>query len=151
MTQLPPTDHHASIAPMPVTQETTDETGGAWTRRLVIFLRVMAALSLAKGMYHWAEVLGIGANDAEGFEAQALSWQTATVYFAVIDLVAAVGLWLATPWGAVLWLTTVISMAVVDVMFPQVYGGNLVSVIAEIGLLMVYLGFAWMAAYEHPA
>ena len=41
-----------------------------------------------------------------------MAWQTATVYFAVIELVAAVGLWLATPWGAVVWLTTVVSMAV---------------------------------------
>jgi hypothetical protein len=151
MTQLPPTDHHASIAPMPVTQQTTDEAGGAWTRRLVVFLRVMAALSLLKGLYHWAQVLGIGAGEGEGFEVQPLSWQTATVYFAVIDLVAAVGLWLATPWGAVLWLTTVISMAVVDLMFPQIYGANLLTVTAEIGLLMVYLALAWMAAYEHPA
>jgi Family of unknown function (DUF6163) len=151
VTQLPPTDHHASIAPMPVAHETTDEAGGAWTRRLVIFLRVMAALSLVKGMYHWAQVLGIGVGEGDGFEVQPLSWQTATVYFAVIDLVAAVGLWLATPWGAVLWLTTVISMAVVDVMFPQIYGGNLLTVIAELGLLMVYLALAWLAAYEHPA
>jgi len=31
----------------------------------------------------------------------AMAWQNRTVYFAVIELVAAVGLWLATPWGAV--------------------------------------------------
>src|SRR5688572_7808250 len=136
---------------MPVAHDTTDEAGGAWTRRLVIFLRVMAGLSLAKGMYHWAQVLGIGVGEADHFELQSLSWQTATVYFAVIDLVAAVGLWLATPWGAVLWLTTVISMAVVDLMFPQIYGGNLVTVAVEFVLLAVYLGLAWMAAYEHPA
>jgi len=27
-----------------------------WTGRLVIFLRVMAVLSMAKGLYHWALV-----------------------------------------------------------------------------------------------
>ena len=26
------------------------------------------------------------------------------IYFAIFDLVAAVGLWLATPWGGVIWL-----------------------------------------------
>lgn len=151
MTQLPPTDRHVSIGPMPVARETTDEAGGVWTRRLVVFLRVMAGVSLAKGLYHWAQVLGIGVAETEHFAMQSLSWQTATVYFAVIDLVAAVGLWLATPWGAVLWLTAVISMAVVDLMFPQVYGGNLLTVMIEMVLVMVYLGLAWMAAYEHPA
>ena len=54
-----------------------------------------------------------------------MAWQTATIYFAVIELVAAVGLWLATPWGAVVWLTTVVSMAVIELMFPEIYGGSL--------------------------
>ena len=30
-----------------------------WTGRLVIFLRVMAVLSMAKGLYHWAIVSGV--------------------------------------------------------------------------------------------
>ena len=30
-----------------------------WTGRLVIFLRVMAVLSMAKGLYHWALVSGV--------------------------------------------------------------------------------------------
>jgi hypothetical protein len=150
MAQLQTSDHRIAIEPMPTKHEVTDETGGAWTRRLVIFLRVMAVISLMKGLYHWGQVLGIGAGN-DGFEAQSLSWQSATVYFAVIDLVAAIGLWLATPWGAVLWLTTVISMGAVEVMFPQTYGGSLVTVAVESVFLVIYLGLAWMAAHEHPA
>jgi len=57
-------------------------------------------------------------GEEDAFENQPMAWQTATVYFAVIELVAAVGLWLATPWGAVVWLTTVVSMAVIELMFP---------------------------------
>ena len=38
-----------------------EEAGAAgWAYRLVIFLRVMAALSMLKGLYHWAVVLGHG-------------------------------------------------------------------------------------------
>ena len=47
------------------------------------------------------------------------------MFFGVIDLVAAVGLWLAAPWGAVVWLTSVISMVAVEVLFPQIYGGRM--------------------------
>ena len=50
-----------------------------------------------------------------------------------------------------LFALVVISMAVVDLMFPLVYGGNLVTVALEFVLLAIYLGLAWMAAYEHPA
>ena len=84
----------------------------------MLFLRIMAVVSVAKGLYHWAQVTGFVGGEEEAFENQSMAWQTATVYFAVIELVAAVGLWLATPWGAVVWLTTVVSMAVIELMFP---------------------------------
>jgi hypothetical protein len=120
-----------------------------WTRRLVNFLRAMAVLSMAKGLYHWAIVCGIG-GPPEGFEYAPTPWQTATVFFAVIDLVAAVGLWLAAAWGAVVWLTACVSMAAVEVFFPQVYGGRLLVVLAEGVLLVAYLFLAIQSAREHP-
>lgn len=132
----------------PVHADASDE--GVWTERLVLFLRAMAALSMLKGLYHWMVVCGIGDGDGGGFEAQSLPWQTATVFFAVIDLVAAVGLWLAAPWGAVVWLTAVVSMAAVEVLFPQVYGGRLWVVIVQLAVLFVYLALALLAARERP-
>ena len=126
------------------------ESEGIWTERLVLFLRAMAALAMLKGLYHWMVVCGIGDGRDGGFETQSLPWQTATVFFAVIDLVAAVGLWLAAPWGAVVWLTAVVSMAAVEVLFPQVYGGRLWVVIVQLGLLFAYLALALLAARERP-
>src|SRR5258708_31789545 len=82
------------------------------TRRLVLFLRVMAVVSILKGLYHWAQVTGFIGGEEEAFENQAMAWQAATVYFAVIELVAAVGLWLAPPSGAGVWLPTGGSLAV---------------------------------------
>jgi hypothetical protein len=124
---------------------------GSWAEYLVLFLRIMAAASLIKGLYHWAAVCGIGAGADGGFETHTVAWQTATVFFAVIDLVAAVGLWLAAAWGAVVWLTAVVSMAVVEVFFPQIYGGSLFVVLVEGTLLCAYLWLAIFAAREKPA
>jgi hypothetical protein len=121
-----------------------------WTRRLVIFLRVMAVLAMARGLYHWGLVTGFIGGTDEAFEVQTLAWQAATIYFAVIELVAAIGLWLATPWGAVIWLTTIVSTAVIELMFPAIYGGSLIVVGFELALLVVYLVLAWMAARERP-
>jgi hypothetical protein len=123
---------------------------GTWTQYLILFLRVMAAISLVKGLYHWAQVCGIGAPADDGFEAHTIAWQTATVFFAVLDLVAAVGLWLAAAWGAVVWLTSVVSMAAVEVFFPQVYGGSLLIVLVEMTLLFAYLFLAIVSARERP-
>ena len=111
-----------------ISSERIESDENAWTRRLVLFLRIMAVVSVAKGLYHWAQVTGFIGGEEEAFENQPMAWQTATVYFAVIELVAAVGLWLATPWGAVVWLTTVVSMAVIELMFPGIYGGSLTVV-----------------------
>ena len=138
----------ASVAPM--SSERAASLDDVWTFRLVLFLRAMAIVSLVKGLYHWAQITGFVGTEDDLFEAQSLAWQTSTVYFAVIELVAAVGLWLATPWGAVLWLTTVVSVAVIELMFPSIYGGGIIMVLIEIAVLFVYLGLAWMAARERP-
>lgn len=121
-----------------------------WTRRLVLFLRVMAAFSLLKGLYHWSRVLGIGAGDSELFEYHSIAWQAATVFFAVIDLVAAVGLWLAAAWGAVIWLMAVASMLAVEIFFPQVFGGGWFTALFEFGMLALYLWLALKSAQEQP-
>jgi hypothetical protein len=123
--------------------------GDIWATRLVLFLRVMAAVALVKGLYYWAIVCGVGAPSPQGFDSYAMPYQSATVFFAVIDLVAAVGLWLAAPWGAVVWLTSVISMAAVEALFPQIYGGRLWVIIVELALLGVYLSLALLSAREH--
>jgi len=144
----PSRDHGISVAAISSDRIETDDN--VWTRRLVFFLRIMAVISVAKGLYHWAQVTGFVGGEEEAFENQALAWQTSTVYFAVIELVAAVGLWLATPWGAVVWLTTVVSMAVIELMFPAIYGGSLMVVGFEALMLAAYLALAWMAARERP-
>jgi hypothetical protein len=133
----------------PVHEFDDEESGSRWTRWLVLFLRVMAGLSMLKGLFHWSRVIGVGTGD-DLFETHSIAWQTATVFFAVIDLVAAVGLWLAAAWGAVIWLMSIASMLAVEVFFPQVFGGGLLSVVLEIALLGLYLWLALKSAQEHP-
>jgi hypothetical protein len=146
-----PRDHmRDGMMSVALSSERIEGDENVWTRRLVLFLRIMAVLSIVKGLYHWAQVTGFIGGEEDVFENQPMAWQAATVYFAVIELVAAVGLWLATPWGAVVWLTTVVSMAVIELMFPGIYGGSLLVVGAEASMLAAYLALAWMAARERP-
>ena len=133
----------------PVQSDDGESGGRKWPFWLVVFLRAMAAVSLIKGLYHWAIVCGINAPFPSGFDSYPTPYQVATVFFAVIDLVAAVGLWLAAPWGAVVWLTSVISMAAVEALFPQIYGGRVWVIIVELTLLGTYLSLALMSAREH--
>ena len=121
-----------------------------WTRRLVLFLRIMAGVSMFKGLFHWSLVLGIGDGSGSTFEQASMPWQAATIFFAVIDLVAAVGLWLAAAWGGVVWLTATISMAAIELFFPQVYGGRLWIAIPEFIAIAIYIALALLAGRERP-
>jgi hypothetical protein len=109
----------------------------------------MAVISIIKGLRHWAAVCGFAFVPPGGFEAQPVAWQSATVFFAVIDLVAAVGLWLAAPWGAVVWLTSAVSMIVVEAFFPQIFNSFFVVMLFEPAAIAAYLTLAILAAREH--
>ena len=121
---------------------------GIWSLRLILFLRVMAVVSMSKGLLHWSVLLGLGAGPQDGFETQPVSTQAATVFFAVIDLIAAVGLWLTSTWGAVVWLTSVASKLVLDLIFPQVFAGNILGDMLETALLFAYVWLAVRSAQE---
>jgi len=148
MTDPITTDQTRTIEPVRVRKDEPQQ--GPWTKRLVLFLRIMAVLSMMKGLFHWSIVLGIGEGPDSSFTSHTVPWQTATVYFAIIDLVAAVGLWLAAVWGAVVWLTAAVSMAAVEAFFPQIYGGSIIIVAIELALLCCYLFLALQSAREHP-
>ncbi|MFL6799046.1 MAG: DUF6163 family protein [Xanthobacteraceae bacterium] len=135
----------------PVHAGEDEDDARRWSHRLFIFLRLMAVVSLLKGLYHWAVVCGVDTPLPSGFEAHPVPYQAATVFFAVIDPVAGVGLWLAAPWGGVIWLTSVISMTAVEALFPQVYGGSVWLIALELALLATYVGLALMAAREQSA
>jgi len=133
----------------PVHERDGEEGASVWTRRLVLFLRVMAGFSMLKGLFHWSRLIGIGMS-GDLFEYHSIAWQSATVFFAVLDLVAAVGLWLAAAWGAVIWLMSIASMLALEVFFPQVFGASVLAGMLELGLLSLYLYLALKAAREHP-
>lgn len=121
-----------------------------WNDRLVLFLRVMAVASILKGLYHWAAVFGVIGEEG-GFEAHSQAWQATTVFFSVIDLVAAVGLWLVAPWGAVVWLTATVTMIMIQLFFDQVYGTETIVVAIGLTAILCYLVLSLLASRENHA
>src|ERR1700732_3235961 len=95
-------DNAMSVAA--ISSERVESDDNVWTRRLVFSLRFMPCLPATKALYHWAQVTGFIGGEEDAFETQPMAWQASTVYFAVIELVAAVGLWLAAPGGGGGWV-----------------------------------------------
>jgi hypothetical protein len=125
-------------------------TEAPWTWRFLLYLRAMAVVSLAKGLYHWSAVIGLGDGPGSTFEGGSVAWQAASIYFAVIDPIAAVGLWLVAAWGGVVWLTAAISMAAIEVFFPQVFGGRIWVALAALAMVAGYFALAIAATRERP-
>ncbi len=126
------------------------ETEAYWTGWLILYVRVMAVIWMVKGLYHWAMICGFGDEISSAFELAPVPWKAATMFFAVIDLVAAVGLWLAAAWGSVVWLTAAISMATVEFLFPQIYGGRFLVIAFQLLAIGGYFTLAILAGRERP-
>jgi hypothetical protein len=118
-----------------------------WMRVLVVFLRLLAAVWLVRGLFAWALILGL--SGAEGaFEAMDLPLQVSAVAFAVLYCLAAVGLWLPSSWGAVLWLIVTLVETTLPILAPgafPAFGAAHVSMLALIG---VYLLLTWLSVRE---
>lgn len=118
---------------------------------LIAFMRVMAAVWIAQGLVQWRAVLSTDAGGFSPFAALAPAAMAAAMFFAVVDLVAAVGLWLAAPWGGVVWLVAVGGQLLVLVVMPGFFDHPLAMGLADVGLMAAYLVLVWLAAQAADA
>ena len=119
-----------------------------WTMVRLWFLRLLACVWLAKGLIHWAFIVGANPR-ADDFLVMPLGLQGAIVFFAVADLLCAVGLWLAAAWGGAVWLITS-GFELASPLLPATSG--LISA-AGIGFYLAlgagYFGLGWLATREN--
>jgi fatty acid desaturase len=118
-----------------------------WNFILIWFMRMLALMWIAKGLGYWAVILGAD-NAPTRFEARTTGFQATTIYFAIIDLVAAVGLWLTSTWGGVLWLLAVMSHLILTVFFPHIVTGGPVLIGLFLSFIVTYLLISWLAASD---
>lgn len=116
-----------------------------WGFMLVVFMRICGGLWLLLGLLHWTRILLPGSDSIEAIPTAA---GIVIAVFAVADVVAAVGLWLAEPWGGVLWAITVAGeMAAIWFMPAYFIGGHMLLPLFAM-LLLVYFSITWLAARQ---
>ena len=113
---------------------------------LVIFMRVTAAVWIVQGLLQWGAVLVSGPDGASSFSALAGPAMVAAVFFAVVDFVASIGLWLAAPWGGVIWLVAVGAQLLVLVVMPGFFEHPILVGFIDLGLMAGYLVLVWLSA-----
>ena len=118
-----------------------------WDTALLWYVRTLAWVWVSKGLFNWAIILGAfpGLGD---FTTMALPLQATIVTFACFDLLAAVGLWLAAPWGGAIWLLC----AVVEAASPLLSSGAVAigyfAASLNVALIGGYFLLSWRAVRE---
>ena len=117
---------------------------------LDVYGRVMSGLLMLLGLFHWAVILGVVAGAGGMFEEMSTPWKMATIHLAVVDLVAAVGLWQRVAWGNVLWFYAALFEVAMHTVFMSTFGPDYLVVAFHIvsvaGFLIVALAARRAAA-----
>ena len=119
-----------------------------WGHLLTRFMRVMALFWLMQGLAQWRVVL---TARAPIFDTMPSSAALAIIFFSVLDLVAGVGLWLATPWGGVLWLLIASAQIFVAASMPQFFAGGYWLIGVDLVLIVLYFGLTFEAGRDFEA
>jgi len=122
-------------------------TSMRWGFVLIWFMRVLAIVWIMKGLSSWSVILGIWTPVGQ-FEARSTGYQATIIYFALIDLIAAVGLWMASTWGGIMWLLAVMSHLILAAFFPGIVSSGLMTIVFFLTLVAVYVAVSWLAAQE---
>jgi hypothetical protein len=118
-----------------------------WTTVLVWFMRTMAVVWITKGLFAWTVVLGINHAVADFLELPPVM-RGMIGFYAVADLMAAVGLWLAAPWGGVLWLICAASEVMAATLGAGASLTGVLGIVLDLALIVVYFVLSWLAANE---
>ncbi len=117
-----------------------------WGLILVVFMRLMAGLWLGQGLVEWASVLLPHETLLISMPGTAAA---AVIFFAIANPVAAVGLWLATPWGGALWLFAATSQIFVATTVKGAFAPAWIAVDAL--LIVIYFVLTFKASQSREA
>jgi hypothetical protein len=144
MTSIDPSE---AAAPMEAIGPHTVEMG-PWRKRLVLFQRVAGGFMIFKGLTYWSGLIGIADGPGSAFVQEPLDAQAATVFFAVIDLVAGVALWLGSTWGAMMWLVAAGLQLFADIVVLEPSGFLVLLTMIEVLLVATYVVLRFLVHME---
>ncbi len=105
------------------------------------FQRAVALYCLLFGIYYWVRLMGIYPGSLWRFDLMPGQWQIATVTLAVFFPVAAIGLWVLSSWGPVIWFICAATETVMYGGLPERFGRLDPVLIVHLAVALVYAGF----------
>ncbi|MER2607096.1 MAG: DUF6163 family protein [Siculibacillus sp.] len=113
--------------------------GLRWRLVLDVFLRAVSIGHLLWTLYEWAALIGLIAPiDGVTTRAQ-LPRQGAAFFFAGLDPVAAVGLWLGSTWGVATWLVVTFARILIHTAYAGIFDWALPWTLFQAATILIYL------------
>ncbi|BCP53347.1 hypothetical protein K32_19640 [Kaistia sp. 32K] len=112
---------------------------------LTVYLRGIAAILLLLGLRHWLYIAGVFQDPGWSFETMSTPWKLVTIHLAVVDLVAAVGLWMRVAWGNVIWVYVAFFEIAIHTVFAETYGLDLLVVAFHVVTLLIFVALLVMS------
>lgn len=122
-----------------------NEPDNPYALAITVYLRGIAALLMLLGLRQWIYIAGVFEEPGWSFETMTTQWQFVTIHLAVVDLVAAVGLWMRVSWGNVLWIYAAVFEIALHTVFERTFGLDLFIVLFHVASLS---GFAALVVME---
>lgn len=127
------------------------EPDNPYALALDVYLRGVAAILLLLGLRQWLYIAGVFQDDGWSFETMSTQWRFVTIHLAVVDLVAAVGLWMRVAWGNVIWIYVAMFEIAMHTVFAETFGLNLFVVSFHVIALLVFVGLLVMSRRHEAA
>ncbi len=109
----------------------------------IIYLRAVALLLLAAGLARAALILGI-TSDGQDFSTLAPAWRAGATTLTLVDLFAAVGLWIGAAWGPVMWAVALAIEVAMYTLFADLFGSYPLRVAAHGELFAAFLVLSFL-------
>lgn len=114
---------------------TLTETAFEW------FQRIVALYCLLFGVLYWVRLVGYFPGPLWRFDLMPLHWQIVAPTLAVLFPFAAIGLWMLSSWGPVIWFICAALECVMYQGMPERFGHRDTIVAAHVLVALIYVGF----------
>ncbi len=116
-------------------------------RAMIPFFAIVALVLLVFGIRYWLLMLGVWEPDLK-FDTLPVHWRVAAASMAVLQPVAAVGLWGRLDWGIAVWIIVIISeMAMYSLMTDRFGEANYLVAfhMVSLGIWICYKAAKWVS------
>lgn len=114
---------------------------GAIEQLFVVFQRVVAAYCMLFGILYWVRLIGFYDDPLWRFDMMPVHWQVAAATLSVFFPFAAIGMWMLTSWGPVIWFICAAAEVSMYLGFPNLYGSRMLTVTCHVIAVLLYIAF----------